>query len=94
MKRVIILLVVVILVILIWAPWMTNNWCKQRIIGYKFNSYESVDNTWEIKIVWIPFGRRLWVWSLEQLPPPGTIGGWGYECFMLFSGNVYLVVGR
>jgi hypothetical protein len=95
MKKKIILLIIIILIILIWAPWMANNWCKSRLIGYEFNGYESVSESWRISVSWMPFGRKVEVFLPEtEAPPPSTIGGWGFEGYMLFFGNIYSVVGR
>ena len=94
------LLILIVLIIFIWAPWMTNDWCKQRLINYKFNGYRSVDESWSISTMWIPFGRRVGVWLPKEeqpqkpkdfpegeiyLPPPG---GYGFMVFMNFFGNI------
>ena len=95
MKKIIISIIIVVLGFFLWAPWMNNSWCKQKIIGYKFDSYESVNDSWRITETWIPFGRKVGARLPEsKAPSPGTIGGWGFEIFMLFSGNIYSVAGR
>ena len=94
MKKKIILLIIIILIILVWAPWMTDNWCKHQLIGYKFNGHEPVNESWGISVSWIPFGRKVEAFLPEtEVPPPGTIGGWGFMGFMSFWGSLYSVIG-
>jgi len=92
-KNIIALGVIILFILLIWAPWMTDNWCKQRLIGYKFNGYEPVNESWRISTSWTPLGRKVNALLPEtEAPSPGTIGGWGFFGSMSFWGNLYLVV--
>lgn len=106
-KKVFKIVIVSIFFILLLAPWMTNDWCKNKLIGYQFNGYRPVDDSWNITIdVWLPFGRYLGVWLPKEeqpqkpedfpeneiyLPAPG---GYGFMAFMTFWGKVCLTVGR
>lgn len=95
MKRVIILLVVAILIILIWAPWMTNDWCKKRLYNREFDSLGPINESWEVSASWIPFGRNLEVLKPEsERPNPPTIGGYGFDIYMFFTGNTFGFAGR
>ena len=88
MKKKTILLIVIILIVLIWAPWMTNDWCKSRLVNRKFDSLDPINERWEVEVGWIPFGRHLKVSKPESERPelPAT-GGYGLEVFMIFTGN-------
>jgi hypothetical protein len=86
-----VIILVVFVMLLVWAPWMTNDWCKKNLIGYKFDSLETVSDEWKITSDWIPFGRKI----TARIPdfPPDIVGSWGFMGFMSFWGNLYGVVG-
>ena len=93
-KNIIVLIIVIVFILLFWAPWMTENWCKQQAIGYRLNNGRIVDESWIASVSWMPFGRKVDMRLPEaESPSLGVVGGWGYSGFMSFWGDLYSVIG-
>lgn len=89
------LLILIILIIFIWAPWMTNDWCKNRLFNREFDSLGPINESWEVEANWIPFGRYLNVLRLKpERPQPLTIGSYGFDICMIFTGDTFFFIGR
>ena len=94
-RNTITIIILIVFLLLLFAPWMTESWCKSRLMGYEFGGYKAVDDSWDIKVSWIPFGRKVDA-SVPELehPPEGSIGGYGFTVFMCPLGKEYTIIGR
>ena len=93
-------IIIIVLIILVLAPWMTSNWCKKRLYNREFDSLGPINESWEVSTTWIPFGRWVKVqkpeseWPKSSPPGPPLPGGYGFNIFMIFTGNTFFFTGR
>ena len=74
--------------LLFFAPWMTNDWCKKRITDYNVSNKVITTN-------WIPFGRKVEVRKpIDEWSNPPVLGGYGFDVFMTFWGKDFGFIGR
>jgi len=96
MEKNIALPIIIVLIILVLAPWMTSDWCEKRLYNREFDSLGPINESWEVSIGWIPFGRSLEVSVPESERPTNPLipGGHGFDIYMIFTGNTFGLRGR
>jgi len=100
-RNIIAVIILVIFLLLLFSPWMTDNWCRNRLTGFEFGGYRAIDDSWIINANWIPFGRNVDAWLPEDEQPKTPegaeipiIGGYGFSVLMSPFGINYGVFGH